>query len=125
MSEERAKLSALQSAQVTLETELRATKSAELENRRGLMAANDQLEEERRRHVRQIEELDLGIKTMERDLRTQREDIRLLQNDLKMERDTTAALKAGDILLHYYNFNILSRRNWVNKPRCSSPFKHN
>lgn len=99
MSEEKAKLSALQSAQVNLETELRATKNQELEHRRGRLAAVDELEEAVRRHSKEVDDLKIAKERVERQLGDQREDIRLLQNDLKMERDTTTALKVFDFYL--------------------------
>jgi kinesin family protein C1 len=94
MQEERSKVSALQSAQVTLQTELRETRNQELQHRRGLLAVNEELNELKRRHERQIQELEERVKQLEREHRDAKADCRLLQNDLKMERETSVVLKA-------------------------------
>jgi kinesin family member C1 len=95
MQEERAKVSALQSAHVNLETELRETKNQEMAHRRGLLAANGELTELKKIHERKIQDLDDAKTKAENELAYAREDYRLVLNDLKMERDTNIALKAS------------------------------
>jgi kinesin family protein C1 len=95
MQEERAKVSALQSAHVNLETELRETKNQEVVHRRGLLAANDELAKLKKIHEQKIQDLDSAKTKAENELAYAREDYRLVLNDLKMERDTNTALKAS------------------------------
>ncbi|PVF97935.1 kinesin-domain-containing protein [Serendipita vermifera] len=95
MQEERARVSALRSAQVNLETELRETKNKELIHRRDLLAATDELAEVKRRYEKQLQEMEHVNKQLEKQLKESREDCRLIHNDLKMERDASLALKAA------------------------------
>lgn len=95
MQEEHAKASALQSAHVNLETELRETKNQELLHRRGLLAAQDEIADLKKDHERKIKELENAKTKAEKELEYAREDCRLVHNDLKMEKDTVAALKAS------------------------------
>ncbi|KAG8830611.1 kinesin-like nuclear fusion protein [Serendipita sp. 399] len=94
MQEERAKVTALQTAQLNLETELRETKSQELQHRRGLLAATNELAALKKIHERKLRELENEKLRMERELRDAKEDFRLVQNDLMMEREASSALKA-------------------------------
>jgi kinesin family member C1 len=95
MQEERARATALQSAHVNLETELRETRNQELLHRRGLLAAADELAETKKTYERKLQELDNEKRHMERKWKEAVDDCRLVQNDLKMERDNAFALKAS------------------------------
>ncbi len=95
MQEERARATALQSAHVNLETELRETKGQELLHRRGLLAAADELAETKRTYERKLQDLENEKRGLERKLRDAMDDCHLYQNDLKMERDNNTALKAA------------------------------
>jgi kinesin family protein C1 len=95
MQEERARVSALRSAQVNLETELRETKNKELNHRRDLLAVTDELAELKRTYEKKLQEMEQANKQLERQAKDAREDCRLIQNDLKMERDASLALKAA------------------------------
>ena len=95
MQEERARATALQSAHVNLETELRETKSQELLHRRGLLAAADELAETKKTYERKLQELENEKRHMERKWKEAVDDCRLVQNDLKMERENAVALKAS------------------------------
>lgn len=94
MQEERARTSALQSAHIKLETEVREMKNQELQHRRGLIAANEELAALKKAHERKVQELENEKRQLERQLKDVREDFRLVQNDLQMERDAMTSLKS-------------------------------
>lgn len=73
-----------------METKLKGSGS---EIRRGMIAAADELDDLKRRHAREIQELHAENARKERELDEGRNALRELGDDLARERDTVRALK--------------------------------
>ncbi|CAG7846979.1 Kinesin-like protein klpA [Serendipita indica DSM 11827] len=84
----------LSNRHIKLETEVREMKNQELQHRRGLIAANEELAALKKAHERKVQELENEKRQLERQLKDVREDFRLVQNDLQMERDAMTSLKS-------------------------------
>ena len=91
MEAERAKREELEANHHAL---LTSTKSQELNQRRELDAALDELEALKRRHANDLLDWETEIKRKERQIRELEEDIRLRDEDLERERETVKTLRA-------------------------------
>ncbi|KDQ13075.1 hypothetical protein BOTBODRAFT_112061 [Botryobasidium botryosum FD-172 SS1] len=93
MAAERAKVASLETFRENLQTELNSTKTMELETRRNLLAAADENEALKKRHAREIADLEMNLSRKDRECRELRDEIDGLRRDLRAERDTVSALK--------------------------------
>lgn len=94
MDAERAKLSELQTNHEALSKELAAAKAEELNQRRELVHASDELEQLKRKHANEVMDLEMEMKRKERELREAKEDLQTCRDDLERERETVTTLKA-------------------------------
>lgn len=95
MDAERAKVSDLQANHAALTRELQAAKNHELTQLRELSHASDELQELKKRHAREVADLELDVEKRDRELRAVNEDLRLCRSDLEREREAVAALKGA------------------------------
>ncbi|KAI0314595.1 P-loop containing nucleoside triphosphate hydrolase protein [Amylostereum chailletii] len=93
MDAERTKVSELQQNHRALSRELAAARTQELTQRRELVTANDEMDSLKRKHAREIMELQLDITKRDREIRELNEDMRIARGDLDRERETVATLK--------------------------------
>jgi kinesin family member C1 len=93
MDAERAKVAELQTNHVALTRELQAAKNHELTQLRELSHASDELQELKKRHARDVADLELDIGKRDRELRSVNEDLRVCRSDLEREREAVMALK--------------------------------
>ncbi|KZV72464.1 kinesin-domain-containing protein [Peniophora sp. CONT] len=93
MDQERTKVAQLQENHQTLSRELAAARTFELTQRRELVNANDEMDALKKRHARELMELEMDLKKCEREKREMKEDNRLLRDDLERERTTVSSLK--------------------------------
>ena len=94
MEAERAAVSGLKADHEALSRELNAVRNQEITQRRELAHASDELEAIKRRHTKEIEEMEITTRKKERELRDTKEDLRVTQEDLERERETVKTLKA-------------------------------
>ncbi|KAG8854871.1 kinesin-like nuclear fusion protein [Tulasnella sp. 330] len=76
-----------------VEGELFSAKSSDAETRRGMIAAADELDDLKRRHARQMQDVEEERLRKERELRTATEALSGAMDDLTRERETTRTLK--------------------------------
>jgi kinesin family protein C1 len=95
MEAERAKVADLQENHAALTRELQAAKKHEVTQLRELSHASDELQELKKRHAREVADLELDIGKRDRELRGANEDLRLCRGDLEREREAVAALKGA------------------------------
>lgn len=93
MDAERAKLSELHAAHLALSTELAATRTQELAQRRELVNASDEIDALKKRHGKEVAELEGEIKRKERKIRELEEDVRITKEDLGRERESVSELR--------------------------------
>ncbi|KAL4062344.1 kinesin-domain-containing protein [Scleroderma citrinum] len=93
MDAERAKLSQLAANHLALSRELASAKEIELDKRRALVDAADELERMRLKHQREIVDLELEVARRAREAREREEDLKDVQEDLESARETVAKLK--------------------------------
>ena len=93
MEAERNKVAELQANHLALSRELATAKSQELNQRRELIHASDEIENMRKKHSMEVMELEMDVKKRDRELREVSEDLRTCRGDLERERDTVASLK--------------------------------
>ena len=95
---ERAKASELyhnnHANQVTLARDLESAKVQERNHRRELVNANDEIENLKKKHSRDVMDLELDIKKRDRQIRELSEDVRLCRSDLERERGAVTSLKS-------------------------------
>ncbi|KAG5651079.1 hypothetical protein H0H81_009967 [Sphagnurus paluster] len=94
MEAERAKVAELQENHAALSRELAAARNHELNQRRELVHASDEIEGLKKKHAREVMDLEMDMKQRERQNRELTEDLRLCRGDLDRERETVSALKS-------------------------------
>lgn len=97
MESERTKVASLEAFRANLQTELSSTKTLELESRRNLLAASDENEALKKRHAREIADMELSLSRKDRECRELKDEIEGLRREVKSERDTVSALKVFSI----------------------------
>ncbi|KDR70965.1 hypothetical protein GALMADRAFT_75658 [Galerina marginata CBS 339.88] len=93
MDAERNKVAELQANHLALSRELATAKSQELNQRRELVHASDEIENLKKKHSREVMDLEMDIKKRDREIREVNEDLRICRSDLERERDTVSSLK--------------------------------
>lgn len=94
MASERAKVAELQANHLALSHELATAKSQEMNQRRELVVASDEIEGLKKRHQREVMDLEMDLKKREREGRELSEEVRMLRGDLERERESMSALKS-------------------------------
>ncbi|KAF8159949.1 P-loop containing nucleoside triphosphate hydrolase protein [Crassisporium funariophilum] len=94
MEAERNKVAELQSNHLALSRELATAKSQELNQRRELVHASDEIEQLKKKHSREVMDLEMDIKKRDREIREVNEDLRVCRSDLDRERETVSSLKS-------------------------------
>ncbi|CAL1715392.1 unnamed protein product [Somion occarium] len=94
MESERAKVAELQENHLVLSRELAASKTQEINQRRELGIASEELDQLRKRHANEIMDLEMDMKRKERENRELQEELRMCKSDLERDRETIATLKA-------------------------------
>ncbi|KAF9076233.1 P-loop containing nucleoside triphosphate hydrolase protein [Rhodocollybia butyracea] len=94
MEQERAKVTELQENHRALSLQLAESKEQELNRRQELNIASDELENLRKKHAREMTDLEIDIQKKDRIIREANEDLRACRCDLEMERSTIGSLKA-------------------------------
>jgi kinesin family protein C1 len=95
MEAERAKVADLQANHAALTRELQAAKNHEVTQLRELSHASDELQELKKRHIREVADLEFDVGKRDRELRAANEDLRVCRGDLEREREAVAALKGA------------------------------
>ncbi|RDB15928.1 Kinesin-like protein klpA [Hypsizygus marmoreus] len=94
MEAERSKVADLQANHLALSRELATAKTQELTHRRELVNASDEIEALKKKHSREVHDLEMDVKQRDREIRQVNEDLRLCRGDLDRERETVSALKS-------------------------------
>ena len=94
MEAERNKVTELQSNHLALSRELAAARSQELNQRRELVHASDEIENLKKKHAIEVMDLEMDIKKRDREIREVNEDLRICRGDLERERETVSSLKS-------------------------------
>ncbi|GLB43393.1 putative TRAFAC class myosin-kinesin ATPase superfamily, kinesin family protein [Lyophyllum shimeji] len=94
MEAERAKVAELQANHAALSRELVAARNHELNQRRELVHFSDEIEMLKKKHAREVMDLEMDVKQKAREAREVSEDLRLCRGDLEREREAVNALKA-------------------------------
>ncbi|KAH7885673.1 P-loop containing nucleoside triphosphate hydrolase protein [Phlebopus sp. FC_14] len=94
MDAERAKVAELEANHRALSRDLAAAKSLELDKRRELVNAADEIEKMRMKHAKEIMELEMEVKRRAREVRELNEELRLIKEDLDRERETVSSLRS-------------------------------
>ncbi|KAI0032674.1 P-loop containing nucleoside triphosphate hydrolase protein [Vararia minispora EC-137] len=95
MDAERQKVVQLQENHQALSRELAAARTFELTQRRELVNASDEMDALRKRHAREIMELEMDMRKREREIRELNEDLGAVRGDLVCERATVSTLKGA------------------------------
>lgn len=94
MESERVKLSELQANHLQFSRELAAARSQEVSQKRELMNFQDELDSIKKKHAREIADLEVDIRKRDRKVQELEEDLRLSAQDLSRERGNSSILKA-------------------------------
>ena len=94
MESERAKLSELQANHLVFSRELAAARSQEVSQKRELMNFQDELDLIKKKHAREIADLEVDLRKRDRKVQELEEDLRLSAQDLSRERSNSSILKA-------------------------------
>ena len=94
MESERAKLSELQANHLVFSRELAAAKSQEVSQKRELMNFHDELDSIKKKHAREIADLEADLRKRDRRVQELEEDLRLSAQDLSRERSNSSVLRA-------------------------------
>ncbi|KIJ65298.1 hypothetical protein HYDPIDRAFT_175253 [Hydnomerulius pinastri MD-312] len=94
MDAERTKVAELEANHRALSRELASSKAVELDKRRELVNASDEMEKMRMKHSREVMELEMEIQKRAREIRELTEELRLAKEDLERERETVSTLRA-------------------------------
>jgi predicted RNase H-like nuclease (RuvC/YqgF family) len=100
MEAERTKVASLEAFRSNLQTELTTTKTQELESRRTMLAAADELAALRSKYSSTVSDLELTISRKDRECRELKEEVEILRGELRRERELVITLKV--YLLSYY-----------------------
>ncbi|KAH6910489.1 kinesin-domain-containing protein [Coprinopsis sp. MPI-PUGE-AT-0042] len=93
LASERSKFSQLQTNQQTLSKQLADAKAQELSHRKELVNFTDELEDMRKKHKKEVVELEMALRTKEREAREANEDLRVTKGDLERERVSNETLR--------------------------------
>ncbi|KAF9529633.1 P-loop containing nucleoside triphosphate hydrolase protein [Crepidotus variabilis] len=93
MDAERNKVAELQANHLAISRELATAKSQELNQRRELIHASDEIDGLKKKHQREVMDLEMDVKKRDRELREVAEDLRMCRTDLERERETVSSLK--------------------------------
>lgn len=94
MEAERAKVSELQQNHLALSRELATAKDQELNQRRELSNASDEIANIKKMHSMEVMDLEMSLKKRDREIREVNEDLRMCREDLERERTTVSSLKS-------------------------------
>ncbi|KAI0796103.1 P-loop containing nucleoside triphosphate hydrolase protein [Abortiporus biennis] len=94
MEAERAKLSELQENHLALSRELAAAKTQDIDRRRELADASEEIDQLKKKHANIVMDLEMDLKKKDRENRELKEDLRMAKSDLERERETVSTLKA-------------------------------
>ncbi|KAF5316122.1 hypothetical protein D9619_006622 [Psilocybe cf. subviscida] len=94
MEAERNKVNELQANHIALSRELASAKSQELNQRRELVHASDEIDNLKKRHANEVMDLEMDVKKRDREIREVNEDLRVCRGDLERERQTVSTLKS-------------------------------
>lgn len=94
MESERTKVAELQANHLALSRELAQSKTQEINQRRELGMASEELDQLRKRHANEVMDLEMDLKRKERENRELQEELRMCKSDLERERETVSQLKA-------------------------------
>ncbi|KAF6759510.1 P-loop containing nucleoside triphosphate hydrolase protein [Ephemerocybe angulata] len=95
MASERSKVSELQNNHLALSKQLSEAKTQELNHRRELVNFSDEMDEMRKKHTKEVMELEMDLRKKEREAREVTEDLRVTRNDLERERLTVENLRTA------------------------------
>lgn len=102
----------LQANHLAMSRELAAAKTQELTQRRELVNASDEIEGLKKRHAREVMDLEMDVKKRDREIREVNEDLRVCRGDLERERETASSLKST--ISHQSNAHLtLATQNQV------------
>ncbi|KAF8508891.1 P-loop containing nucleoside triphosphate hydrolase protein [Gautieria morchelliformis] len=93
MEAERAKVQELQAFHSQLSRQLADYKTLEIEQRRSLMNASDELDSLKKKHAREVMDLEMDRTKLQREVRELKEEIRVGVEDLVRERESLCILK--------------------------------
>jgi kinesin family member C1 len=93
MEAERARVSDLQENHLVLSRELAAAKSQELSQRREFMLVSNEIENIKKKHAREVMDLEMDLRKRDRRIRELEEDVHTCTDDLRRERDSNSNLK--------------------------------
>jgi kinesin family member C1 len=93
MEAERAKVQELQAFHTQLSKQLAESKTLEIEQRRNLISASDELDVLRKKHAREIMDLEMDRSKLQREVREFKEEVRVGREDLSRERASVSVLK--------------------------------
>ncbi|KAG6332091.1 hypothetical protein ID866_7001 [Astraeus odoratus] len=94
MDAERAKLTELTANHRALSKELASAKEIDLDKRRALVDAADELERMRIKHQREVVELEVEVARRAREAREREEELKAVKEDLETARGTISSLKS-------------------------------
>lgn len=94
MESERARLSELQANHLVFSRELAAARSQEVSQKREMMNFQDELDSIKKKHAREIADLEVDLRKRDRKVQELEEDLRLSAQDLSRERSNSSILKA-------------------------------
>ena len=93
MASERAKVTELQANHLAISRELANAKSEELNQRRELVVASDQIDKLRKKYQQEVIDLEMDLKKREREAKELSEELKVMKGDLERERETVSSLK--------------------------------
>lgn len=93
MAAEQAKAQALQAFYAQLSNQLAESRTLEIEQRRHLVDASDELDALRKKHAREVMDLEMDKTKLQREIRELKEEIRVGTDDLNRERESVSVLK--------------------------------
>lgn len=97
MDAERGKVRELKTFHLQLSKQLADSKSQEIEQRRHLMNVSDELDELKKKHAKNVMELELDRTKLQRQVRDLQEEVASSKGELERERELSSVLKV-DIL---------------------------
>ncbi|KAI0060654.1 kinesin-domain-containing protein [Artomyces pyxidatus] len=94
MDSERTKVAELQANHQNLSRELAAARTQELTQRRELVNASDEIDSLKKKHGREVMDLEMDVKKRDREIRELNEDLRVVRGDLEREREAVGLFKS-------------------------------
>lgn len=108
MEAERAKVQELQAFHAHLSKQLADSKTLEIEQRRNLINASDELDALKKNHAREVMDLEMDRTKLQREVRELKEEIRVGIEDLSRERESVNVLKVWSFFLFLAFLPIIS-----------------